>query len=122
MDTPSIKVENAVHDLLQGLDRLIGHRDEWGVVSCLFDNRFRGAVKRVLHLRNLADGCWCEGDAMEARTYEARASEVQRQFFAFLKEAMNQMLYERDQDIEDLILDIDSILLNLIYDLRMMGR
>ena len=122
METPEIKIEEAVHDFIQALDRLIGDKNEWGVVSCLFDLRFRGAVKRVLHLRNLADGCWSEGDPMEARTYEARASEVLRQFFAYLKDAMEVMLYERKDDIEELVLDTDEILLNLITELRMMGR
>jgi len=122
METPEIKIEEAVHDFIQALDRLIGDRDEWGVVSCLFDLRFRGAVKRVLHLRNLADGCWSEGASTEARTYEARASEVLRQFFAYLKDGMAVMLYERKEDIEELVLDTDEILLNLITELRMMGR
>ena len=122
METPEIKIEEAVHDFIQALDRLIGHKDEWGVVSCLFDLRFRGAVKRVLHLRNLADGCWSEGAPMEARAYEARASEVQRQFFAYLKDAMAVMLYERKEEIQELVLDVDDILLSLITELRMMGR
>lgn len=122
MQLPEIKVEEAVRDFIHALDRLIGDKDEWKLASLLFDRRFRGAVKRVLHLRNLADGCYSEGNSTEAHGYEAKASEVQRQFFAYLKDAMDIILYEKSEAIEELVLDADEILLNLISDLRMMGR
>jgi hypothetical protein len=123
MDTPEVVIEKAVRQLIVELEPifLTDNDDLWIFSTCILENRFRGAIKRVLHLSSLADGFYSEDKDQDAFAYEVRSSEVRRQFFVLLKDAASLTTMNREL-IEDLMFQVDDLLDRTINELRMMGK
>ena len=117
----TILISEAANEL-EGLLRSIEcHPELFEFANVLFEDRFRGAVKRILHLKNLAEGCYGEGDTAQANIYNARALEVERQFYGYLKHAC--FVISQSKEIADEIVnDADHILPDLVTKLRLMGE
>jgi len=114
-------IDEAVMEL-EGLMRTIRcDPNAFEFANVLFENRFRGAVKRILHLKNLAEGCFEEGDSAQADKYLGQATEVERQFYGYLKHACL-ILSHSPSKADEIVQDADQILPDLINKLRLMGQ
>jgi len=120
MKYPQVFIDEAVFELEELLRSIRCDPECFEFANLLFENRLRGSVKRILHLKNLADDCHGEGDHAQAEKYHARASEVERQFYAYLKHACAIMSHS-SKKADEVVEDADHILPDLINKLRMMG-
>ena len=121
MNLSDVLINESAFELKELLRSIRCEPECFEFANILFEDRFRSSVRRILHLKNLAEGCYAEGDTAQADTYNARASEVERQFYAYLRNACL-ILSQSPQKADEVVCDADHILPNLINSLRLMGK